>query len=430
MQRAAAVVGMTRHGWLAGAVAAALALGCADDGEPDPDGDPGSDQADDDDDISDRDAARVSGLDEVCAPGAGDDVCGALRRAEQGGGGAGAALAEARDRLAARVAADRDASLRDPALHYYLRERAVGLFIRQLGGAPAADDVLAEHYPSDDASTFAIARIDLAPPAVIPADRCPRREAVVFSPGLFRGVGEQEMSEVFDAMAEAFPCLDTIRVDNTNFASLAVTAEEYHQATTQIAADVPLHLLGHSAGAATVIHALGLHPDLAARARTVISLQPVARGTEAADGLLSIFPLAGDAIGSMTVPAADAFWAEHGDDLPQTALYVTLRAFITRKKQNLPLSMVLLFKHLREAGGDHPQNDMQVLLTRQRLGGPVADIEVLSRVAEGNHYQWGLSAEDVPDVIMPDSMSDRIPRGEFFTAWYQALHEVGLVLPP
>jgi hypothetical protein len=93
---------------------------------------------------------------------------------------------------------------------------------------------------------------------------------------------------------------------------------------------------------------------------------------------------------------------------------------------NLPSSNRLFHALLERAGEHRPYNDMQVRLDNQILGGPVADLEVASPVAEGNHWQWELATGAVPESTMPVDMTDRIRHRELLVGHYQTLVELGV----
>ncbi len=333
----------------------------------------------------------------------------------------------------------RSEALRDPVVHYFLRERGPALFaynhLTQFGERQVADysaeatRLLSTHYPAYPAAAFALAR-PKRPPAPTPAS-CSKREALILSPGLFRATGGEELREVFEALQRYFPCLEVVRADPATYATTRDAARTFYEAAMSVDASLPLHLVAHSAGANRVLEALVEHPDLAARTRTVVSLQPTAHGTAVA-GLLDtvLHGIPGEAVADLTPEAGASFWASQGSKLPTDVLYLTLRAVAIYPEENIPTSNRINYRYLRSVDGVRiPYNDMQALLTAQYLGGPVGDVEVLSKVVEGNHYQWGLARGDCPNWVMPPEMSDRIPRAAYFLGYYQALHEVGLFLP-
>jgi hypothetical protein len=364
---------------------------------------------------------------ELCA-GRTDELCASLAAAESPAA-APSDMRRLAQLIAASVAADRPAALRDPVVHHFVRERGPALFAyhrgAQLGRSPAR--VLAEHYPAHAIESFALAHA-VEPPA---APACGEREALVFTPGLYRAAAKNEMREAFVALRSFFPCLDLVRADPPSYATRQQAADALHAAVRSLPAGVPIHLLAHSAGAGGMLLALAQHPELAARVRTVGTLQPTVHGTEVASLLDQLLlGISGRALEDQTPASAARFWAEHGNKLPRDVLYVTLRGIALYPELNVPTSNRLFFRHLRGVDGMvEPYNDMQARLSAQLLGGSVAQTEVLAKVLEGNHYQWGLARGDVSSWVMPPEMADRIPRAAHLLGYYQALHEIGLFAP-
>jgi hypothetical protein len=356
---------------------------------------------------------------ELCV-GRTDELCASLAVAESPAA-VPSDLRGLAQRIAAHVAADRSAALRDPVVHHFVRERGPALFAyhrgRQLGRAP--ERILAEHYPAHALEDFTLAHA-VEPPA---APACSEREALVFTPGLFRATAKNEMREAFTALQSFFPCLVIVRADPPSYATRQQAADAVRAAMRSLPAGLPVHLLAHSAGAGGMLFALAQDRELAARVRTVVTLQPTAHGTEVASLLDQLLlGISGRALEDQTPASAARFWAEHGDQLPRDVLYVTLRGISLYPEINVPASNRLFFRHLRGVGGMvEPYNDMQARLTAQVLGGPVAQTEVLAKVLEGNHYQWGLARGDLPSWVMP--------RAPHLLGYYQALHEIGLFVP-
>jgi hypothetical protein len=232
------------------------------------------------------DETRVEALGDVCPASRTDELCNALRSADGAALDAAPAAYEAAARLiSARVASEsRESVLQDRAVHYYVRERSAALFVwnhvtsfgSDSNGEANVDAALREFYPAYDPASFRLAHLRFPPKA--PA--CARREAIVFAPGLFRALMQSEMSEAFAGLAKAFPCVDLVRVDSAQAGAPSDSAERLHAAVSELPPDEPVHLLGHSAGSASVLYALANHPDLGARTQTVVSLQPVAHGTD------------------------------------------------------------------------------------------------------------------------------------------------------
>lgn len=132
---------------------------------------------------------------------------------------------------------------------------------------------------------------------------------------------------------------------------------------------------------------------------------------------------------SLTTSQAALFWRDQAPALPTDTLFVSYRSIVRQPKNNLPASNCLTYQLLNRVDPVDPYNDMQVRLVNQSLGGAVADREVVEPVAEGNHWQWKLAPTDLPEFIMPREMTEHLPARELFLAHYQALHDVGLLLP-
>jgi hypothetical protein len=150
-------------------------------------------------------------------------------------------------------------------------------------------------------------------------------------------------------------------------------------------------------------------------------------GVSAAPTVGAFFRRHAAGIRSLTTGDAARFWDERAGALPQNILYLSFRSVVSRRTQNLPLSNALFFDLLRLSSRKSPHNDMQVRLANQSLGGPVAPLEVVSPVAEGNHWQWELGPGDLPETAMPRAMMDRIPRAALLAGYYGALAELGLL---
>lgn len=148
-------------------------------------------------------------------------------------------------------------------------------------------------------------------------------------------------------------------------------------------------------------------------------------GVSNAPDLRSFFERHLPGVASLSTTETQRFWDERGADLPRTTLYYSFRSAISDTDANLPSSNALFHSLLERAGGDRPYNDMQVRIDNQSLGGAVADLEVVSPVAEGNHWQWELPTGAVPESTMPAEMTDRIPHRELLVGHYQALLELG-----
>jgi pimeloyl-ACP methyl ester carboxylesterase len=137
-----------------------------------------------------------------------------------------------------------------------------------------------------------------------------------------------------------------------------------------------------------------------------------------------------DGVRSLSTYEAVNFWSEAAEALPEDVLYLSFRSIVSDPERNLPASNALFYEAIRRAGGRRPQNDMQVRLVNQRLGGPLSRVEVVGPVAEGNHWQWEMNPDDLPEYVMPDAMFEGIPRSELLLAYYQTLNEAGILLAP
>jgi pimeloyl-ACP methyl ester carboxylesterase len=128
---------------------------------------------------------------------------------------------------------------------------------------------------------------------------------------------------------------------------------------------------------------------------------------------------------SLTTFDSKAFWAQHGATLPKDLLYFAFRSAISDTEKNLPLSNAPLYFLLAQAGGADPYNDMQVRLSNQALGGPVAGTEVVLPAAEGNHWQWEFTKGQLDSALIPDDMIERVPQLAYIVSYTQVLFEAG-----
>jgi hypothetical protein len=441
-----------------------------------------------------EDVAHVAALADVCPPDRGDDLCTALRSADDAG---------ARRIVADRIAGSPDAHA-DPAVRYHLRERIVALLVWNVltdhgrvnppsDYAARADAVLARHFPIYGHG-FATAARRLLPP--LDGTACTSNDLLVYYPGVFRTADRSELSVQAAAIGDALPCIETIVIDTGNFVDPIVNAELGRRTLADLPADRRLHLVGYSQGVRNALQLLVDAPDIAARTATVFALNSSAHGSEAIDlvvAALDVF-LPADAVCALllgpgraaceravlaTLPPIDAllavavstaavtpaerdalavaapttalrtladrlrqhvagwrslttggsrtFWDERGDELPSATLYTTFRSVITDVRANLPISNGALYATLAVAGGTDPYNDMQVRLSNHALAGPLVDREVVMPAAEGNHWQWVMTAGQVPELLMPPDMVERIPQPALAVAYVQALFEVGLL---
>ena len=148
-------------------------------------------------------------------------------------------------------------------------------------------------------------------------------------------------------------------------------------------------------------------------------------GVSAAPDLRRFFERHLPGIASLSTAEAAEFWDKRAGERPRTTLYYSFRSVISDTDANLPASNQLFHSLLERAGGDRPFNDMQVRLDNQKLGGPIADLEIIGPLAEGNHWQWELATGAVPEETMPAEMTDRIPHRELLVGYYQAVIELG-----
>ena len=350
-----------------------------------------------------------------------------------------------------------------------------------------ADATLSTHFPAYDPTSFPMAHLPVPP---LPSAGCdPRGEVLLLFPGVVRVGARNEFAPHIDALHEALPCLKVVRVETNSFIHPSINAEVARDTIAREAVpSARLHFLGYSQGGLNALWTLATYPDIAQRTWSFVGIDVPAHGSEVADLLYAAlreadqvhklcdfgpsicldrvlpspiqlgrhiaenFGLGGEELDewlgteggadsnfldfvqhrlaglhSLTTDAADAFWRQHGRDLPHQTLYESVRSVISKPGLNLPDSNAVFYRFLEGVDPRHPYNDMQVRLESQHLGGPLEDDEILNPVREGNHWQWVLTAQEVPEVVMPKAMTDRIPRREYFIAYYQALHEIGLL---
>jgi len=440
-------------------------------------------------------AAAMARLTDICPPARADELCVALRAED---------YARARAAVAAALSgAEPGQATVDPAIRYYLRERSVSLVVWNIltdrgRAAPPADyasaaaAVLDEHYPAykDDPGHFAMARRPLPPND---GAICASQDTLVIFPGVLRLQDRSEFVEQTRAIREALPCLRTVVVDTEDFMDPAVNAAVAKRTIEQLAgARAGLHFVGYSQGSTNALRTLVDNPDIAARVRSVLTLNSAAHGSEVVDVLLQalasmerkedvctqlpayagptcawakaqsprpaellVSRIASDlgitsaemaavdpnatleivreflrghiaGVRSLGTAEAEAFWKNRGAALPRGIVYTSFRSAISDTEKNLPPSNAVFYHLLTHAGGDAPYNDMQVLLAKQSLGGPLADREVMLPVAEGNHWQWEYT-EGQMDALMPAHMTERARQRELLVAYAQSLFEAGLL---
>jgi hypothetical protein len=427
-------------------------------------------------------AIALEPLSSACPASRSDELCDRLRAGD---------YARAGQLVAARTAAEARAQvLRDPAVRWWVRERAVALLAWNASPG-ASDPLLAQYFPAYPAGAFPIAGAGLAPD--LTQESCSRpTEALVIFVGVLRSTNHEEFDRQTAALRNTFPCLRTARVEYDSFAPPTLNAAKARALIAQIDAElgpVPLHFLGYSQGVTNALHTLVDYPEVAPRVRTFVSLNSAARGSETADALLAGLALAnrvgatcddlpvfarrachlvdrqqltpiadflkaglanlgfdfGDIDDGLTVgeflrrreaglrslgtAETAQFWREHGAQLPQSTLYLSFRSFVGDSSTNLPGSNAWSWVLLSAIDRHASENDMQVRLVQQPLGGPLAGLEVVGPAAEGNHWQWELTSNDIGENLQPSEMSERMPHEALLLAYYQTLHEAGLLLP-
>jgi pimeloyl-ACP methyl ester carboxylesterase len=453
-------------------------------------------------------AIAVSSLDAVCPRDRLDSLCDRLRAAAVAP--SAATYEQARALIARRIRDEpRPQVLRDAAVRWFVRERALALFVwnvvTRLGAdavepadyAGRAQEILDEYFPSYDHGAFAMAHTWFPPKPSSTA--CQQREGLVVFPGVVRVLARNEFEQQLGALHAALPCLETALVNSNTFVEPAFNAARGRDAITDLdgrIGNAPLHVIGYSQGSLNALWLLSTDPQVASRVQTVLTFNSAAHGSEVADHIVpfvdalstpadacsapdpalkplcavadqlttapSDFVLGATAcamglpeidlqrylaaenvppatlrefllsrrsgLHSLTTTEAQRFWQEHGSALPLHTLYLSARSIVRDPRRDLPASNCLTYQLLNRSDESDPYNDMQVRLANQRLGGPVADVEVIGPVAEGNHWQWKLVASDLPELVMPREMIDRLPAQELFVAHFEALHDVGLLL--
>jgi pimeloyl-ACP methyl ester carboxylesterase len=439
----------------------------------------------------------VPGIVEVCPESRNDQACRQLRVAHNSDPAvARVAMQAARAELLDFVAKRRRSGTADPwdpAIGFYARQRAMGLFAWHVvtngdhtrpepaNYAQLAAAVLGHHFPAYPPGAFPTA-LHWAPPQ--PVEGCAEGEEylLMMLPGVARTLTRRELETQAAVLREAFPCLRVERVDTRSFVPPEENVAAVRVAMTQYPNAKAYHLFGYSQGGLNALQALLDIPELAARARSVVLLNVPAQGSEVGEALYRfvdswtwldwIWPrrqpapldkllsaliasngskeawqtwLQHEGLGTDISPRelirqrragirslgtsyAAEFWKAHGTRLPRTPIYLHLRSVITDRR-NLPASNAALHTYLEQIDRSAPYNDMQVRLVSQRLGSPLNDEEVLSPVAEGNHWQWALVPDDIPSAVMPHEILRRTPQSAYLLAYYQALAEVGIFGP-
>ena len=239
------------------------------------------------DEVSLEQAARVSTLDAVCQRSRKDALCNALRTGDDV-----RARAEAKGLLSA---SGLDNAASDPALRYYVRERFVALLVwnvvTELGTRSPPQDyrrtarsVLGEHYPIyDPKDSFEMAQSPLAPQST---RSCQSDSTLLYFPGVVRQIDRQDFVEQKHAVVEAVPCLEVIVVPSASFVTPSVNASQALRAVRDLEGDGRmrfLHLVGYSQGALNAMTSLVEKPEIAQRARSLLTLNGACHGSEVAD---------------------------------------------------------------------------------------------------------------------------------------------------
>jgi hypothetical protein len=427
-------------------------------------------------------ALAVDALATVCPPARADELCTALRNGWYPTAG---------QIVARRVAAEpRPPLLADAAVRWYVRERALALLAWNAQPNGDVDAFFAEHFPAYSDGSFPLAHAAWAPPPS-PAACARPTEALIIFVGVLRSTTHREFDAQAAALKLALPCLRAVRVETDSFVPTGPNAAKARDAIAALDAElgpVPLHFLGYSQGVSNALRTLVDYPAIAARVRTVVALNSAAHGSETADALLTalnlgdrpdgscdnlpqpardacraidqqpLHPIAGvlqqslaslgfdfgdvdgstvgdflrrrvDGLRSLGTAEMARFWRERGAELPTSVLYLSFRSFIGEPWRDLPTSNAWSYALLASVDRWNRENDMQVRLVNQRLGGPLAQVEVVGPAAEGNHWQWELTSNDLSEPLEPRAMADRMPHEALLLAYYQTLHEIGLVLP-
>jgi len=285
--------------------------------------------------------------------------------------------------------------------------------------------------------------------------------------------------------------MHVVRVDTETFVDVEVNAEKGRAAIAAVDAQlgaVPLRFLGYSQGVNNALRTITSDPAIAARTRSVVSLNSAAHGSEAADTLLralrlyqarphagceelwpgvrelcqqvaqrELSPVAGflqamlermgahfddlagrnagdwlarhiDGLRSLTTGAADASKSASRTGLRCRRTSLTSR-FDPSSPMKRPACHRAIGSHTKRSRGPRRERHGTTCksLVNQPLGRGVAPTETVMRVADGNHWQWALTSSDVPENLMPASMFSGIPRESRVVAQYEALAELGIV---
>jgi pimeloyl-ACP methyl ester carboxylesterase len=405
----------------------------------------------------------------ACPPSRNDAACSCLRSPNA------ACFPELLRELRARPAPD-------AALSYFVRQRLVALLVQQLNRD--VDSSLKEFFPSYPPGYFPLAHQGIAPLTQTSCASSP--ELVLLFPGVVRVF--HEFAQQIAALEKVFPgaIFKVVEFDPLSEPSVIAAAA----ASLVPDGEMPIHLVGYSQGAQGALWLLANSPSLARRTKSVLLLSPATRGTELADllakslALLSVEnagcemlshsaavalcrklasytisaaarqmlqqaarPLGiavqipeGTTVGeyllgrvhglqSITTTWAADFWRREGAQLPRSPTWLVFRSDITDSR-DLPLSNWFFYQWLKKVDPAYPENDMQVRLANQGLGPPLEELQILGPVAEGNHWQWELVPDDVPEAAMPKEMLARMPQAALFVALFETLNELGRFCAP
>src|SRR5262249_39183678 len=88
------------------------------------------------------------------------------------------------------------------------------------------------------------------------------------------------------------PCLRAVFANSGSFVDPVVNAQQAAAAVAQldrqVGGNLPLHFLGYSQGSFNALMTLATYPELAARTRSVVTLNSAARGTPVGDTLYKV----------------------------------------------------------------------------------------------------------------------------------------------
>jgi pimeloyl-ACP methyl ester carboxylesterase len=252
-------------------------------------------------------------------------------------------------------------------------------------------------------------------------------------------------SEKIEALERAMPCVLFQVVDTGSFVDPAINARQVRDLVAEIDRDlgrpVPLHLLGYSQGARNALQTLSDNPEIAARARSVLTLNSAARGSEVAALLFGPVSHLEGPVDCRALPAFAIPTCEFANlQSPQPSQFLVeliafamavmpdmIEDFIAAEEAIAPAQKLseFLLKHAAGVYSLMPESaaacwaDDAEKLPKHVLYGPLA---------EANHWQWELATGAMPESAMPAAMSDRIQHRELLLAYSQTLYEMGVLL--